>query len=459
MSLFAAFPWSYGTSNCRIRTPLKHLVEDEIQCVQSIDEHDQFVFELQTNLRSMWILKDRTSINAPPQLLQLPDYCTNAQNETNNCITVTIYHCIEAISMRTCTLDANSTVASIDFGAEYITNELSIQIHHNFTSIENFTVFFVYHGINGDGPGAHIVQTIRLEFLEMTETFATRDVHQVSGSIGYIAHNPLIVTKYVQHNHTTANNMEMVDWQLGYFHSDTNFTNDEHYMKLPTVRPNGDCQLDRYSYRTIDFGDNVRIKCKALLTPSSTNATSETTIGEIDTTSTQNSTHICRTFQRNIFDYLLHRFELANPNLTTYGRFNVLVSELGNPRNDSMHWFEFRTLDAPNLDDIVAIDAAGSNEFACTNMVLSVRYDFFYGTMMFGRTPNQALIKAAQIQFGNRVTLKFRNDDDDDDGFKVPLYMDVMFYDFSRVVGNNAQDLGIMHSLMCVMLAMVLMAS
>lgn len=445
MSFFSDIPWSYGTSNCRIRMPLKHLVEDEIQCTQTVDEHDQFIAELQTNLRSIWIAKNRKAINTPAQLLR--DYCNNTQDETDNCINIVIYHCIEAISMRTCTLDTNTTATSIDFGTEYITNELSIQIHHNFTSIENFTIFFVYHGIDSDGLGAQIIQTIRLEYLEMTETFATRDVHQVSGSIGYGVHNPVIITKYVRHNYTMADNTELYEWQLGYFHTDGNFTNDEHYLKMPAIQANGNCVLDQRSYRTIDFGDNVRIKCNALLAPT-TNDTDELTMASW---LSPNRTHVCRTFQRNIFNFLLHRFDLSNTNLTTYNRFNVLVSELGNPRNDSSHWFEFVTLHALNLDDIVAVDMVGGMEFTCTNMVLSVRYEFFYGTMMFGRIPNQALIKAAQIHFGERLTLKFKMDDD---GFKVPLFMDVMFYDFGRAVANNGHKIDAFYGLMvyCIVL-------
>lgn len=444
-------PWSYGTANCRIRTPLRYLAEDETDCVQTQDEHDQFVAEMQSNLRSIRIMRDRRPAITPGLLLH--DYCGNTQNDTDNCISTAIYHCIEAISMRTCTQDTNSTAASIDFGEDYITNELSIQIHHNFTSIENVTVFFVYHAI-GDGLSAHIMQTIRFEYLELTETFATPDVHRVSGNIGYAANRPVIVTKYIRRNFTITpnnnNNMETFDWQLAYFLTEANFSNDEHYLKVPAVQPNGDCLLDGHSFETINFGENARISCNARLTPTIANNTDEPLTGD---TFAANSTHMCRTFQRHIFDYLLHRFELTQPNGTAYTRFNVLVSELGNPRNDSLHWFEYRTVNAPDMNDIVAIDAADGTEFACTNMVLNVRYEFFYGTMLFGRVPNQALIKVAQIQFGNRLTLKMKPDDD---GLRVPLYIDVMFYDFSRVVGNSARSIFACIRLLPVFIALML---
>lgn len=455
--IFADIPWAYGTANCRIRSPLRYLVEDEITCVQTPDEHDQFIAEMQSNLRTMRMMRDRRPAITPT--LPLHDYCGNTQNDTDHCISAAIYHCFEAISSRTCALDANSTIASADFGDDYITNELSIQIHHNFTSIENFTVFFVYHAIaDGDGIGRHVVQTIRLEYLELAETFATRDVHQVSGNIGYAAHKPLIVTKYIRRNHTMPptgnnNNMDAYDWQLAYFYPEANISNDEHYLKVPTVLPNGDCLLDRRSFGTIDFGESARIKCNAPLTPTTANGTDEPLASD---PFAPNTTQMCRTFQRSIFDYLLHRFELTQLNATAYNRFNVLVSELGNPRNDSLHWFEYRTVGAPDLNDIVAIDAADGTEFACTNMVLNVRYEFFYGMMLFGRVPNQALIKAAQIQFGNRLTLKFKLDDD---GLRVPLFIDVMFYDFSRVVGNSARPISAIESALPMLITVLLFIS
>lgn len=118
---------------------------------------------------------------------------------------------------------------------------------------------------------------------------------------------------------------------------------------------------------------------------------------------------------------------------------------MGNPKNDYEHWLEVNTIKPPDRNDIIATmggrwSRSNSNaetnqalEFTCMNMVLGVRYEFFYGTMSVGKISNQPLIKVAQIQFANRINLKFKLDDN---SLKVPLYIDVMFYDFSRIFGN-----------------------
>lgn len=174
-------PVSFGMSNCRIKNSLKHLTDDEIKCVQTIDEHDQFLVDFQNKLRTVKILKFRKPLETPSIIMM--DFCKSVQmtNETENCTETDIYHCIETISLRTCKQDTNSTSSSSpEFGENFISNEISMQIHHNFTNILNVTVFFVYHELNTDIPTTHIVQTINVEYLELNETFSTRDAHQVN---------------------------------------------------------------------------------------------------------------------------------------------------------------------------------------------------------------------------------------------------------------------------------------
>lgn len=366
----------------------------------------------------------------------MKDFCMSAQNvnQTENCTDAQIYHCIDTISLRSCKQDSNSTSSSVpEFGENFISDELSIQIHHNFTNILNVTIFFVYHEFNIDSPTVHIIQKIQLEYLELNETFATRDVHQVSGNIGYLSHKPIIVSKFIRLNESGGDNIARIGGGiLAYFHNETNCTNDEHYLKVPAIEANGHCVINNYTFQPINFGENSRIKCNILLTPMEYN---ETTNTDQPLNFEQNNTHICRAFQRKIFDYLLHRFDLEDVNSTIYNRFNNRISEVGNPRNDTQYWLEFRTIRPPNFNDIVASEVTnGATEFTCTNMILGVRYEFFYGIMMVGKVSNQALIKMAQIQFGNRVNLKFKLDED---MLKVPVYIDVMFYDFSR---NSAPE-------------------
>lgn len=430
-------PGSLGTPNCRIKNALKHLVDEKIKCVQTLDEHDQFLVDFQTKLRSVKILKLRKPLDTPAMIMV--NLCKWAawSNETEICMKIDIYHCRDAISLRTCKQDSNATsMNSPEFGENFISNELSIQIHHNFTHILNTTVFFVYHELNGDTQSAHIVQTMAVEYLELNETFSTRDVHQVSGNIGYLHHKPIIVTKIIHQNETMPDSMGQIDGILAYFHNETNCTNDDHYIKLPAVEDNGNCLIDGNNiYQRIDFGENLRIVCNVALNTIDFNETDSNANQQPNPE--QNNTYMCRTFQKKIIEYLLPHFVLENLNSTIYNQFNLRISEMGNPKNDSKYWHDFKTVRPPNLDEIVAAgETNGASEFTCMNMVLGVRYEFFYGNTLVGKISNQPLLKVAQIQFGSRVNLKFKHDEDE---LKVPIYIDVMFYDFSRVVGNGAQ--------------------
>lgn len=424
-------PWSFVASNCHIKNAVKHLRDDETKCIQSVEVHDQFIFDIQNKLKSVKFLKYRRPLDTPSIIMK--DICMSAQvvNQTENCTDAQIYHCTNTISMRTCEQDINSTSSPMqtpEFGENFISDELSIQIHHNFTHILNVTVFFVYHEFNVGNPTANVVQKITVEYLELNETFATRDVHQVSGNIGYLPHKPIIVSKFIRLNESIDVNTVQIGGILEYFYNETNCTNDDHYLKVPAVASNGDCFINNFTFQSINFGENSRIKCNAVLQPTEFN---ETDSSERPLSIEQNNTHICREFQRKIFNNLLHHFELEDFNSTVYNRFNNRISEMGNPRNDTQYWIEFRTIRPPNFDEIVAasVTSNGATEFTCTNMILGVRYEFFYGTMMVGKVSNLALIKAAQIQFGNRVNLKFKLDED---MIKAPIYIDVMFYDFSR---------------------------
>lgn len=399
-----------------------------MKCIQTYDEHNRFLVDFQNKLRTSKILKQRHFVDAPTILLA--DYCKEPsnENETSNCINIHTYHCNEIISQQSCHTNTNITM-STEFGDNFIANEISIQFHHNFTTILNCTVFVVYHDLSGDGHFDKIMRTIHLKYFELNESFATQDVHRVSGNIGYLHHKPIILTKYLRLNETNADGMPvslLVAGVLAHFNNETNCTNDEHYLKLPNIQSNGNCILNNFTFQTVNFGENMIVKCNLPLEP--LNTFNETV---------RNNTHHCRTIQITIFDHLLHRFELENPNATIYNHFNVFVSEMGNPQNDSVHWMDFRIFDAPNIEEIIAIDGVSSStEFTCSNMILSVRYEFFYANMMYGNVPNQALIKMAQIRFGQRVHLNIKYDDNN--MVKVPLYMDVMFYDFGRLVSSTA---------------------
>lgn len=452
-------PWSFVASDCHLKVPIKYLTDDEIECVQTLDEHDQFITDIQNQLKSVKILKHRKPIDTPSIVMM--DFCqpSSITNQTENCTEAEIYHCIDTISLRTCQIDANQTITIPEIGDNFLSNELSIQIHHNFTNILNVTVFFVYHELTGDDfQTGHLVQKIRIEYLELNETFSMRDVHQVSGNIGYLLHHPIIVSKLIRQNESNIghpmdnHNQKFV---LSHFHNETNCTNDDHYLKLPIAEANGDCTINNFTFQTVNFGERTRTKCNAILMLNDFNDTSDS-IATMN--SEQNHTHICRNFQLQIFNYLLYNFELENINSTVYNRFNVRISEMGNPKNDSEHWIEVNAIRPPDINDIVANTGGsdtngGALEFTCTNMVLGVRYEFFYGTMLVGKISNQPLIRVAQIQFSNRINLKFKLDDD---VLKVPLYMDVMFFDFSRLVNSTGHTYVPKNHLLLILLSTII---
>lgn len=321
-------PWPLYASNCRIKSPLKHLVDDEIQCVQNFDVHDQFIIDLQTKLKSIKVLKHRKPFYTPSIVMK--DFCKSIQtvNDTENCIDINVYHCIDMISLRTCKHDGNATIATVpEFGENFITDKLSIQIHHNFTNLLNVTVFFVYSELNNENPITQIVQRISLEYLETNETFATRDAYQISGNIGYLPHKPIIITKFIQPNESVVDSATNMDAGfLAYFHNETNCTNDDHYLKIPAIDSNGDCIVNNNTFQTVNFYENTRVKCNAVVALTEFNDTNNS---EQPINVEVNNTYICRKFQRKIFDYLLHSLELKNANSTVYNQFNSRISEMG----------------------------------------------------------------------------------------------------------------------------------
>lgn len=54
---------------------------------------------------------------------------------------------------------------------------------------------------------------------------------------------------------------------------------------------------------------------------------------------------------------------------------------------------------------------------------------------MINDNANQAVIRAAQLEFGPRLDLNFKMDEKN---LKVPIYIDAMFYDYIKLTSNNA---------------------
>lgn len=378
----------------------------------------------------------------PISVLTAQDICNNAnatatnKNESSlNCVEIEIYHCYDLITAKSCM----SNMTDFDTLDNLWTKDIQIKFQHNFTSIISCVVFFVYttHSEDEQWSNGNILQTIGVKFLEFNESYADRSVHRISGNIGYLPHNPVLVSKFLTINRTNEKN----DRVLSYFHENITFFNDDHFLKIPKLNKNGNCIINNNSYNTINFGENIFLRCKAVF-PKFINFTEpmeapvNNNIGKTD--SEQNLTSLCRFYQTTIFSYLIHRLDQEQENSTVLEKFNVHVSEFGNPRNETGAWIRLKNADSPvKLDDIVGVDYDENlNTFICKNMYLNVRYEFFFGRLRVVDIAHQALIKESHIKFGPKIDLKFKIDADLQ---SIPIFLDVMFHDFTQAVLNKGQ--------------------
>lgn len=428
-------PRSLMGNKCEIKSPIKHLTDLETKCIQTPDEHEKFILDFEEKLRQLKILK--TPPTLPSSVIHAQDICNNSnplnKTESSNCIEIQIYHCNRLITPRHCM----SNATDIDNSENVLAKDIQIRFHHNFTSITGCTVFFVYtrHVDNVAWSSVNILQTIRIEYLELNETYADRSVHRVSGNIGYLLHNPIIITKYISLN--SDGKTDKTEKVLGYFHENTTFFQDEHYIKIPKIDRNGNCVINNYTYDMINFGENFLMTCKAVFPKANSSNEFAETQTDVKSDSNKNLTSVCKSFQKTILKHLIYDFDLEQENSTVYDRFNVHISEFGNPKNETNSWTQLKTLNSPvKLDEIIAAGLDENlNTFICKNMFLNVRYEFFFGRLRVGKIPHQALIKDVNIKFGPKIDLKLKLDGD----FRpVPIYLDAIFHDFTQAVINRS---------------------
>lgn len=396
-----------------------------------MDEHNSFIVDLEQTLPFLRILMHRKALSTSSKVMA--DYCKPPvlANDPLNCVGVVIYYCAGTIGPKSCKKD-NSTEADVPDNC--VVDELAFHFHHNFTSILNATVYFVCHELALDA--ASVLQTVNVEYFEVNETHSTKNAHQISGNIGYVQHRPIIVTKLVNpYDLPDAPNAKPANHMLAYFQPNANCSGDEHILKMPAIHSNGDCIRSNKTFNTIDFDENIRFTCNAILGPEVNDSVPMPQLNITENDANENFTNVCRSYQQVIFQYLLHDLQLQNANSTSFDKFNALISELGNPKNDSNHWIELKTANAPNLEQIVADKNSNGFELTCRNMVLSIRYGFYYGRIMINDNANQAVIRAAQLEFGPRLDLNFKMDEKN---LKVPIYIDAMFYDYIKLTSNNA---------------------
>lgn len=397
--------------------------------MQTLDEHQNSVTELEMNLKSAQILKSPKPIGTDAVIMA--DHCRVPSNKTEstNCIDIEIFHCMGSISMANCKPSTNITDDPFTF------SHISLQFKHNFTNILNCSAFFVIDASSNmyqemiSASDSQIVQTISIKFIDANDTFYRSRNQVLSGNLGYLLHKPLIVTKYVIANESAEmKENDQNELVLGYFHENSTIHyNDEYYLKVPVVRDNGNCYIGNDTYETISFGENTVMKCQLRFGGDA--SPNDTQLNNL--TADTNFTAVCTAFQKRIFHHVLHSLEQKNVNSTAYDDFNVQISQLGNPKNESKLWVQLEAINAhtPNLDQVIGIydKSDNVNVFTCRNVILNVRYEFYYGNVMLAGIANQAMIKRATLEFGPRLDLQFKLDEE----LKVPIYVDVMFHDLT----------------------------
>jgi tectonic-1/3 len=324
--------------------------------------------------------------------------------DSDDYVNVTFKICQLRVSAATCSPLNKTTdwLSILNVG-----HEISIRLVHNFTQVTNATMFLIYDP-NLDFELATIRQKFTVEFVQATNQ---TNVYPVSGNLGYLLHKPILVTKLTVNSNGTY---DTISSRLEFFEE----TNQTHF-KVPLNRRNY-CQLDDNDFDTIKFGENLFLRCNApLLQNLSSNCI----------TPESNLTDVCQTFQKQLFHYLLNHFE-QKTNKTDMSDFNVLISEFGNPKNNTQHWHPFKNRNTW-LESIDQIKGTSNNDIAlvCHNMMLNVKYDFYYARLTVDSVKHQNLIKNSELEFGPLVNLQFRFDEE----FKVPIYIQIQFHDLTSM--------------------------
>lgn len=416
---------------CQVRVPIKHLINTESKCLHTVESVQIATANLEEQLRAVKFL------NAPKPMnidnVVMADYCESIDKNTEsvNCIAPSMFNCVGSISRENCKPKSNST----DDTSVVIL--ISIQFMHNFTHIHNCSVFFVANEVNSVDIDTleRVIQTISVRYIDVNDTFYRSKAQTVSGNLGYLSHKPMIMTKYIPANESSSESTDGGEMVLAYFHvNGTDHYNDEYFMKIPAVNENNDCVIDNNTYETIKFGENSINKCHVRLLIDDSRPETSTGNSTVDPTilraANRNISIICQSFQRQIFQRILHRLDQSNVNSTVYDDFNVQISQLGNPKNESKLWIKLEAIRSQmNLAQITGDFDSKDNEkeFVCRNIVLNVRYEFYYAVVMLGGRANQVMVKKATVEFGPRLVLNFKLDEE----LRVPAYVDVMFHDLT----------------------------
>lgn len=403
-----AVPYSLTGGFCALHEPIKFLSADKMTCQRSYEQHQSFLLDYQLQLQNTKVLATRRGVGNHAMMME---YCGSSMATSlasvddssvgsphhPKCLPIKIFNCFSIVSSTTCHSFNDSDFEIAD---NFQNHEITVDFVHNFTTIMNCSVFFVYD----DSSLGHNIRMMDIRFRQVNET---RHSHRVSGNLGYKRGLPVIATRYAPFNATSEQSTLILD----YFHPNHS-VND--VLKLPSFRQNI-CHLDNITFQTIDFGHDVYVRCDVRLDDD-----------DASISAVSNFTQVCAGFQTKINFYLMHNIRMKE-NQTA--EIVTVVSEFGNPLNESDKWLAIESNLYRGADDGPVeghFDRDDSEtEFSCRNMVLSVRYTFIYGVVQVGEVRRQSVMRKVRLDLGTRLDLKFRLGEE----MNVPIFVDVMFFD------------------------------
>lgn len=433
-------PYALTGLQCHLNLTVRFLENEQSTCVRCPDKHQANVIELQKQFLNLKILPTRRGIG---NHAMMTEYCSSSlptlerTDETSSppetpklphlppsCLPVQLMDCVKDISSASCRPVIFNDSSPAYFDANFINRLVVVQFMHNFTTITNCSVFFVWS--HNDEIDNFQTQRIAIEFVQAAANNTDKQRHhEVSGNLGYLPGRPVIVGRMVPFNETVSSDATLLD----YFHH--NHSASSHHLRIPSFH-RGECRLDNFTYETIDFERNLFVQCRIPLNSDDSNE------GNGVVAADSNFTAVCMRFQRKIDSYLLHGM-LRYENQTFH---NVpKLSMYGNPMNDTGKWLDF------DIDLMIIHDVDGDDEtlvsghledgdFTCQNMVLNVAYEFYYGIVHVGSVPKQRLLHGGRLMLGTKLDLKFRLDADDQ--MKVPIRLSVQFVDVTSIPSKAA---------------------
>lgn len=465
--------------HCSIRAPIRFMVDQEIACRRaSAAAHAQHFHRLRDQMlrtkisTSLLQYPHRSSSMATTFCAGNDDEWTDAggHNRTHpKCIPVRLFDCAHRIASDTCRPAAIANMKDTEQRLEIAA--VRFEIVHDFRRIHNCSLFFV-QAIEDEEAADEttLVRRTSVRFRQLNESLAAH--HVVSGNAGYLRGAPIIVSHLRPRDDSNATEGGG-DPVLDYFHVNSSASSSASAMRMPHIDAAGNCRLNRNNRSftevndddAIEFGRDFRIKCyvplREMLPPEPDSSSSSS---DRRPDSAANLTQLCTRLQRILFAFLLpdvrHNYgrNASSSSRSSNGAAPSYVSQLGNPANRTERWVQLRWLDGDDADDqledlmsepatavsgsqVYENDEDDSNAtanavqaFRCSQMVLNVRFAF--GVVRGGSheqpgARNQWMVHDASIALGPRVDLRFGVDDDDndDDGWRVPIVLDGHFID------------------------------